>query len=187
MLQQAVQAIIKQHHVDGLLRVSIEEHVKERVLRAYGHHPASLRVGRTLNLHAAVDEQAVEAAIRRFGWRVYATNQAKEMLSLEQAVLVYREEYLVEHGFGRLKGKPESLSPMYVQSDRRAIGLVCLLSIGLRVLTLLEFGVRQRYNSASYPCWTFRPTCIASSVLNSQNRPENGRTMSLDVRYRDEQ
>ena len=32
---------------------------------------------------------------------------------------------------------------MYVQSDQRATGLVRLLSIGLRVLTLLEFGARQ--------------------------------------------
>jgi transposase len=32
---------------------------------------------------------------------------------------------------------------MYVQSDQRATGLVRLLSIGLRVLTLLEWSCRQ--------------------------------------------
>ncbi len=143
-LQQAAQAIIKQHHVEGLLSVTIEEHMEEHGLRAYRDRPAALRVERTLSLHTAVDAQAVAAAVRRFGWRVYVTNQPKEMLSLSQAVLAYREEYLVEHGFGRLKGKPLSLSPMYVQRDRRASGLVRLLSIGLRVLTLLEFRVRQR-------------------------------------------
>ena len=31
-----------------------------------------------------------------FGWRVYATNQTAEELSVEQAVLAYREEYLIE-------------------------------------------------------------------------------------------
>lgn len=143
-LQQAAQAIIKQHHVEGVLSVTIEEHVEEHVLRAYRDRPAALRVERTLRLHTAVDEQALAAAVRRFGWRVYVSNQPKERLSLSQAVLAYREEYLVEHGFGRLKGKPLSLSPMYVHSDRRATGLVRLLSIGLRVLTLLEFRVRQR-------------------------------------------
>lgn len=143
-LQQAAQAIIKHHHVDGLLRVSIEAHVQERAVRAYGDRPAALRVERSLRLHTAVDEEAVAAMVRRFGWRVYATNHPTEGLSLSQAVLAYREEYLVEHGFGRLKGKPLSLSPMYVQSDQRATGLVRLLSIGLRVLTLLEFRVRQR-------------------------------------------
>jgi transposase len=143
-LRAAAQAILKQHRVDGLLQVSIEEQVDERAVRAYGDRPASMRVERRLRLHTSVDDQAVARAQRRLGWRVYVTNHPAEGLSLSQAVLAYREEYLVEHGFGRLKGKPLSLSPMYVQSDQRATGLVRLLSIGLRVLTLLEFRVRQR-------------------------------------------
>jgi len=116
----------------------------ERAVRAYGDRPASMRVECTLRLHTTVDEQALAAAVRRLGWRVYVTNHPTEGLSLEQAVLAYREEYLVEHGFGRLKGKPLSLSPMYVQSDQRATALVHLLSIGLRVLMRLQFQVRQR-------------------------------------------
>src|SRR5207245_5138184 len=96
-----------------------------------------------LHLHTTVDDQAVARAVRRLGWRVYVTNHPTELLSLEQAVLAYREEYLVEHGFGRVIGKPLSLSPMYVQSDQRATGLIRLLSIGLRILTLLEFSARQ--------------------------------------------
>src|SRR5438093_7595868 len=36
----------------------------------------------------------------------------------------------------------------------------------------------QPYNSASYLCWTCHPTSMTSSVLNSQNLPENDRTMS---------
>ncbi len=142
-LQQAVQAILKQHRVDSLLTVTIEEQVEERWVRAYGNRSAGVRVERVLSVHAQVDAPAVEEAIRCLGWRVYATNQPKELLPLEQAILAYREEYLVERGFGRLKGKPLSLSPMYVQSDQRATGLVRLLSIGLRVLTLLEFSARQ--------------------------------------------
>ena len=59
-------------------------------------------------------------------------------------MLAYREVYLVEQGFGRLKGKPLTLSPMYVQSDQRATALVRLLSIGLRILTRLQWSCRQR-------------------------------------------
>src|SRR5713101_804187 len=143
-LQQAAQAILKRHRVEGWLRGTIEEQVEERWVRAYGNRSAGVRVERALSVRAEVDALAVEEAIRWLGWRVYATNQPKEVLPLEQAVLAYREEYLVERGFGRLKGKPLSLSPMYVQSDQRATGLVRLLSVGLRVLTLLEFSARQR-------------------------------------------
>jgi len=59
-------------------------------------------------------------------------------------VLAYRDEYLIERGFGRLKGKPLSLTPMYLQNDDHATGLSRLLTSGLRVLTLLEFTVRRR-------------------------------------------
>ena len=142
-LQQAVRTILKQHRVEDLLTVMIEEQVEERWVRAYGNHPAGGRVERILSVRWEVNASAVEEAIRWLGWRVYATNQPKELLPLEQAILAYREEYLVERGFGRLKGKPLSLSPMYVQSDQRATGLIRLLSMGLRVLTRLQWSCRQ--------------------------------------------
>ncbi len=142
-LQQAAQGILKEHRVEGLLRLQIQEHVTERMVRAYGNHPAEVRVERTVHLHSEVDEAAVSATTRRLGWRVYATNHPPQTLSLAQAVLAYREAYLVERGFGRLKGKPLSLSPMYVQSDQRATGLIHLLSLCLRILTVLEWRCRQ--------------------------------------------
>ncbi len=113
-LQQAAQAILRQQQVEGLVQVRIEEQVDERAVRAYGNRPASMRVEHIQRLQTTVDDQAVAAVVRRLGWRVYVTNHPAEGLSVEQAVLAYREEYLVEHGFGRLKGKPLSLSPMYV-------------------------------------------------------------------------
>ena len=83
----------------------------------------------------------------RLGWRIYSTNQPVEQLSLEQAVLAYRSEYLVESSLGRLKGRPLSLKPMYVQRDDHATGLIRLLSIALRVLSLLEFVGRRQLAS----------------------------------------
>ena len=59
-------------------------------------------------------------------------------------MLAYRSEYLVERSLGRLKGCPLSLTPMYVQRDDHATGLIRLLSIALRVLTLLEFVGRRQ-------------------------------------------
>src|SRR5947209_10365262 len=142
-LQHAATAILKEQRVEGLLSVTIEEQVEARTVRAYGGRPATVQVARALSLRWAMDEQAVGEAMRRCGWRVYATNYAKEDLSLEQAVLAYREEYLVERGFGRLKGKPLSLTPMYLQIEQRAIGLVRFLSNGFRFLSLHIFRVRH--------------------------------------------
>jgi transposase len=54
----------------------------------------------------------------------------------------------VERSFGRLTGRPLSLTPMYVQRDDHATGLMRLLSVALRVLTLLEFVGRRQLATA---------------------------------------
>ena len=58
-------------------------------------------------------------------------------------MLTYRNEWLVEHGFHRLKGVPLSLNPLFVQSDDQVVGLTNLLSLAVRMLTLIEFVVRR--------------------------------------------
>jgi len=141
-MRTAAQAVLKRYRVEGLLQLMIDEQVQARAVRAYGGRPARVETNRLVTLQVTVDEQAVEETVRWFGWRVYVTNHPSETLSLQQAVLAYREEYLVDRGFGRLKGKPRSLTPMYLHSDTRATGLIHLLSIGLRILTLIEYQAR---------------------------------------------
>jgi transposase len=143
-LDEAIQAILGRHRSKGLMKLTVTEQVDERPVRAYRERPADVRIKRTFTLQAEVDEAAVQAETHSFGWRVYATNAPLHSLSLEQAVVAYREEFLIERGFGRLKGKQLSLTPMHLQSDKRATGLIHLLSICLRVLVLLEFQVRRR-------------------------------------------
>lgn len=142
-LDKALVALLKQQDVEGLLTLSYIEKVEERVVRQYKDHPAETRIERSLSLEIQRDETAIHAAVARLGWRVYGTNQTAYQLSLQQALLAYREEYRVERNFGRLKGKPLSLTLMYLQEDNRATGLIRLLSIGLRVLSLHEGAVRQ--------------------------------------------
>lgn len=144
MLQAATEALLQQYAVVGLLTVQYHEQVRERHVRKYRERPAETRQERQVSVSVAPDIEAIAAAIRRLGWRVYGTNCPGEELTLEQAVLAYRAEYLVERNFGRLKGKPLSLTPMYLEDDMRATGLIRLLSIGLRVLTLLEHRARER-------------------------------------------
>ncbi len=76
------------------------------------------------------------------GWQVYGTNHTK--LSLPQVVWCYRGQYRIEDDWSRLKGQPLGLTPMYLQDEGRIQGLVHLLSLALRLLTLLEWVVRER-------------------------------------------
>jgi transposase len=142
--EQVVATILARFDVAELLQVTLTEQIALKHVRAYRGRAASVREQRTLTLTHAVDTVALEAAIGRLGWRVYATNQEAQQFPATQVVLAYREEYLVERSLGRLKGQPLSLRPLYVERDDHATGLIRLLAIGLRVLTLLEFVVRRR-------------------------------------------
>jgi transposase len=141
--QQRVASILARFEVTELVQVTLTEQVSQQRVRAYRERPAGVREQRTLTLTHTVDPQALELALQRLGWRVYVTNQAAEQLGLTQVVLAYREEYLVERSLGRLKGQPLSLSPLYLARDDHATGMIRLLAIGLRVLTLLEYVVRR--------------------------------------------
>lgn len=143
-LRQAVVAIVQRYGVENLLWFRLTPHVTPRPVRAYRGQPARVEEDRQATVEVCVDEVAVEAAVRRLGWRMYGTKQPVESLSLEHAVLAYRSEYQVERSLGRLKGRPLSLTPMYVQRDDHATGLVRFLSIALRMLTLLEFVGRRQ-------------------------------------------
>jgi len=103
---------------------------------------ATIRVA--FQIHATVDTAALAAAVARLGWRVYATNAPAATLSATRAVLAYRQEYLIERGFGRLKGCPLSLAPLYLERDDHVTGLIRLLTIALRVLTTLDYAARAR-------------------------------------------
>lgn len=143
-LRQAAEEIVRQYRVEGLLSLSFTEQVQERNVRQYGDRPAEVRIEREVTLGVSRNETAIEQAGAHFGWRVYGTNHSTKHLPLPKAVLAYRNEYLVERGFARLKGRTLSLTPMYLKDDDRVTGLIRLLSIGLRVLTLLEFVVQRR-------------------------------------------
>jgi transposase len=144
-LEGRVKEILQKHKVEGLLRVEVLECVKVRKVRGYGGKPG--REGREVWYEVKVerDEGAIQEARRRMGWRLYATNAPRELLSAEEVVLVYRGAHRIERDFRRLKGKPLGLSPLYVVREDHAKGMVRLLTLGLRALTLLEFEVRRSF------------------------------------------
>ena len=91
----------------------------------------------------ALDPVAYQDAVRHLGWRVYGCNDLER--SLSEAVLAYRDESLVERGFARYQGKTLGLTPRYLSSDNRVKGLLRRLSLGWRVLCLLEFTARRAW------------------------------------------
>jgi transposase len=91
-LREAVAAMLARYRVQGLRQVRDEEAWREHPRRRDGRRPATVRVEREVQVRVSVDQQAVATAVRRLGWRVYATTQPADQLPLAQAVLAYRRE-----------------------------------------------------------------------------------------------
>lgn len=140
---QVAQSILVKNRVQSLFHLNFEEQVEQHAQRKYGDRPARIVEKRRFQVDYTLDEAELEQQIQLLGWRVYATNHPAAQLSVADAVVTYRHEYVIEQGFGRLKGQPLSLRPMFLQREDHIKGLIRLLTIGLRVLTLVEFQVRR--------------------------------------------
>ncbi|AVH63641.1 IS1634 family transposase [Nostoc sp. 'Peltigera membranacea cyanobiont' N6] len=96
-----------------------------------------------LQLHIHPIHTAIKEAETLAGWRLYVTNAPTTRLTLPQAVMYYRDEWLLERGFHRFKRGSLPALPIYFQNEDRITGLMFILNIALRVFTLMEFVVRK--------------------------------------------
>src|SRR5207247_5286186 len=97
--------------------------------------------------HIARQEDTLAARCQRFGWKAFVTNAGPTRLSLQEAVLCYRNEYRVERIFNRLKSRVH-IAPLFVKLNEQIEGLTYLLTLGVRVLTVMEFVLRQSLETA---------------------------------------
>lgn len=148
-LVNAATAILKGHNVEAFLTYTFERQEKRETKyigrgRGNAHRPTREIVSVRYQILAVTrHETAIATHQKTLGWRVYVSDAPAGQLNLVQAVLTYRGEWIIEHGFHRLKGAPLSLDPLFVKNDDQVGGLTNLLSLAVRMLTLIEFVVRR--------------------------------------------
>ncbi len=140
-LVAAADAIAAREGVAGLLRYTAEAVVTTRHKRAYAGRPTRPETDVSFVVEVRREETKIREKKREMGWQVYATNGSG--MSLPQVVWGYRGQYRIEDDWSRLKGRPLGLTPLYLQDEDRIQGLVYVLSLALRVLTLVEWVVRE--------------------------------------------
>jgi transposase len=144
----AAEQIVTKQRVHSLLGWRVRTTTQQRAVRAYGGRPGRVVNEQAHHLRAWQCEEEIAQAKREMGWRVYATNQLP--LSLAGVVWGYRGQNRLEDNWSRLKGQPLGLTPMYLQQEGRIVGLVLLLSLALRLLTLLEWTVREKLQASGH-------------------------------------
>lgn len=115
-----------------------------------------------------VDWMAWNALVARLGWQVYVTNTTSEQYTAPVLVATYHQQAIHERGFSRLKTRNLQIRPVYLRDEQRIAGLLWLLCLALRVLTLTAYRLRPALaarqeelaglNPASHSQTTCRPT-----------------------------
>jgi transposase len=150
VLRQAADAILKTCGVANFLTYTFERQEKRRTKYIGRGRSSTERPTREIvtvryqMLAVSRQEEAIAAHQKTLGWRAYVSDAPAEQITLEQAVLTYRDEWIIERSFHRLKGAPLSLDPLFVRNDNQVVGITNLLSIAVRMLTLIEFVVRRK-------------------------------------------
>jgi len=129
-LEAVVTALISQAHLEGVVEVPLEEEVRPTGTRRWivGAYSVSL--------------SAWEALIARLGWQVYVTSTTQAQYPAPVLVQAYRHQVLQERGFARLKTRNLQIRPVYLHDEQRIGGLTWLLTLALRVLTVVEYRLR---------------------------------------------
>jgi transposase len=153
-LETAIANVLSRHDVAELLTVQWER--QEIVVIHYvgrgrgGSERPTCTAVQVRYVITGVQRNAAALAARqyRLGWRVQVTNAPPDRLSLPQAVLHYRGGWSLERDFHLLKDLPLGLSPLFVWKDDQIRGLTRLLTLALRLLTLIETQMRRGLEQA---------------------------------------
>jgi len=147
-LPGAIQSVLEQHSVTDFMSATPRWTVSQIQKYVGAGRPGPKRQRRRVEEHhLRIDIRykvpAINEAEQLAGWRLYGTNAPRTRLSLPQAVNWYSDQWQPERGFHRLKGRPLGVSPVFLHDEACLRGLMVLMGIALRVLTLTEFVVRR--------------------------------------------
>ena len=85
----------------------------------------------------------IEVVSRGFGWQALVTSMPVEALATADAVPVYNAGWQIEQQFRDIKNRPLGIRPLHVTREDQIIGLTHLVTLALRIMTLIATTVRR--------------------------------------------
>ena len=153
VLCRKVEEILKSNRLTKYIEYSIEKKMSyDKVYQGFGNRSESSSYRRVRKTTLTLSYQRCQGEINEMeklaGWRLYVTNASKDRLTLTEAVESYKEQWQPEQGFHRFKKGRLSALPIYFRDEDKIRGLMFLLTIALRVFTLMEFVVRRQLHQS---------------------------------------
>jgi transposase len=162
-LERTVAARIAQAGLTGVVQTAVAEE--------------TLPAGTTRWIVSAVwvHLAAWQALLDRLGWQVYVTNTTTTHYRAPALVASYHQQALEERGFSRLKTRHLHIRPVYRRDETRMAGLLGLLCLALRVLTLTEHRLRTALAERGAALAGLNP----ASRMQSTSRPTTERVLAV--------
>jgi hypothetical protein len=145
---EAIALVRKAHRGDGVLSGTGEQQVEQTTHyggRGRGSVHRAKRVLQTTRsplTHLARQADTIATLRQRFGWKVCVTHAAPQRRSVPEAVWCSRNAYHVDRLCNRLKSRVH-IAPLCVKRNDHIAGRTSLLTLGVRVLTVMAC-VRRR-------------------------------------------
>lgn len=144
-IEESVNKIIINQNVEGLLKVTWKTSKSSKEYQRTEKRKGVTRNGSyTIDtLHYELsridkDIKGIKDLHDKFGWRIYVTNMNSQQLSMENAVIFYRDGWKIESSFHFLKSHPINIQPLYVKGEDQLKGLSRLLTVALRLWSHME-------------------------------------------------
>jgi len=87
--------------------------------------------------------ERIAAQRQRLGWQVLITNVPAGDLNFSEAILAYNDGWVIEQQFHDIKDRPLGIRPLFVTRDDQIIGLTHLITLALRIMTLITSTARR--------------------------------------------
>ena len=142
-LLNKIEQIEQRYRVKGLFEYQYEREEEVRPVRKHKDKEARTETKVRYQLDVMRNQEAMDKAMCKVGWRIYATNAPHVSLPLDRVALTYRHQIVAENIFRRLNGEILSITPLYLRRDDHIEGLVHLLTLASRFLALGDHLVKQ--------------------------------------------
>jgi len=142
-LQEAIAQILTKNKVSGLIEVETKISYEEKKINGYKNKGTRIERKMDYQVKPSINTQALLQQQNILGWRVYVTNQEQAVLSIEKAMVLYREEYKIERRIRNLKEEVTKLLPIFLKKEKRVKGLINLLMLALKIIAGFEYKVAQ--------------------------------------------
>lgn len=141
-------AIVKQHKVEGFLSYTYVREVQRKesyVGKGRGSKHRAKKVTEHVRYQVTQvlrENTKIEEEKRTYGWKAYVTDVTEEGLDFLTVQKLYRKQYRIELIFKRLKSRLK-IAAFYVKRDDQTTGMTHLLTLAVRVCSLIQFVVRR--------------------------------------------